>query len=118
MSHQSSSLRTGAFRDADAGGTIGKSQAHDGRRRHYCPEYSAKATPDSICIPAYVACTIFCIVLSTMFAVSREVGDPWDGVGSDDIHLSLREDIEEAVRAPPLTCDSSGAVTLSWGDQE
>jgi hypothetical protein len=82
--------------------------------RHYCPEYNKSTRPVSVCLPAYLSCTIFCLVLSTMFTVAREVGDPWDGLGDDDIRVSLEEEIGEAVRAPPLAFDSAADVAFPW----
>ena len=82
--------------------------------RHFCPEYSPNCSPKRICVPAYLCCTVFCVIVSTMATVAAEIGDPWDGVGMDDIRVVLAEEIKLSLRAEPLAIDASGRVDIPW----
>lgn len=84
--------------------------------RHYCPDYDKGKgiSPKRICVPAYLCCTVFCVIVSTMASVAAEIGDPWDGVGQDDIHIALREEVAQSLRAAPLPLDAHGNVEFPW----
>ena len=72
-------------------------------------------SPRHICVPAYLGITIFCAVLSTLFAVAVDMADPWDGVGADDLHFLLDSELEEATRARIHDFNEhTGEVDFAW----
>ena len=85
-------------------------------RRHYCHEYNRNLgiSPQRVCIPAYLSCTIFVSVLCTLLRVAVDIADPWDGVGADDICFMVPEEVESATRASPLGFDEHGRVQFAW----
>jgi hypothetical protein len=56
-------------------------------------------SPRGVCVPGYLSSTVFCAVLSTLFAVAVDMSDPWDGIGADDLHFVIDIELEEATRA-------------------
>jgi hypothetical protein len=85
--------------------------------RHWCPEFDKNkgTSPRGMCVPGYLSCTVFCAVLSTLYAVAVDMSDPWDGVGADDLRFTLDTEIEEATRAAhhALNADT-GEVEFPW----
>jgi len=88
--------------------------------RHYCHDYNEKLgiSPQRVCIPAYLSCTIFVSVLCTLLRVAVDIADPWDGVGADDIAFKVPEEIEWATRAAPMGFDEHGNVMFAWTQED
>jgi hypothetical protein len=85
--------------------------------RHWCPEFDKNkgTSPRGMCVPGYLSCTVFCAVLSTLYAVAVDMSDPWDGVGADDLRFTLDTEIEEATRAQHHALNEhTGEVEFPW----
>lgn len=84
--------------------------------RHYCHDYNKNLgiSPQKVCIPAYLSCSIFVSVLCTLLRVAVDIADPWDGVGQDDIAFRVPEEIEWATHAAPMGFDEHGHVVFTW----
>lgn len=84
--------------------------------RHYCHDFNKNLgiSPQRVCIPAYLSCTVFVSVLCTLLRVAVDIADPWDGVGADDICFLVPEEVEAATHALPLGFDEQGRVQFPW----
>ena len=77
---------------------------------------SGRSTVDPGCAAGYFNCVLYTVVLMTLYSVTMEIEDIWDGNGNDDICYTHDLRFEEATRRETRHELRDGRVHISYSD--